>query len=102
MADSGALRQRRYKAHKANDHRLCRHLRQMPPIGDVAARDPGDLDPVAELQALAGRLEAAHIVDPGNVGVARELRLTLAALMGLPSEDEPDPLAELWASMPPS
>jgi hypothetical protein len=37
-----------------------------------------------------------------DTAIARELRLTLQALMGLPSEAEPDPLAELWASLPPS
>jgi hypothetical protein len=103
MADSGALRQRRYKAHKRGDHRYCRHLREMPAVEMLAPADPGELDPVAELRALAGRLAAAYDTDRGNTAVARELRLTLSALIGLPGAgDEPDPLDELRALMGPS
>jgi hypothetical protein len=102
MADSGAVRQRRYKAHKRGDHRYCRHLREMPVV-EVVARDPGELDPVAELRALAGRLAAAYDTDRGNTAIARELRLTLSALIGLPGAgDEPDPLADLLGSLGPS
>jgi hypothetical protein len=72
------------------------------PVVEVVAPDPGELDPVAELRALAGRLAAAYDADRHNTAIARELRLTLAALMGLRGGDEPDPLAELWASLPPS
>ena len=43
-------------------------------------------DPRASLEALASRLEGAHVADPGNAMVARELRLALAALAG----DDPD------------
>ena len=68
----------------------------------LAPADPGELDPVAEMRALAGRLAAAYDTARHNTAIARELRLTLQALMGLPSEAEPDPLAELWASLPPS
>jgi hypothetical protein len=65
MADSGAVRQRRYKAHKRGDHRYCRHLREMPAVEMLAPADPGELDPVAELRALAGRLAAAYDTDRG-------------------------------------
>jgi hypothetical protein len=104
MADSGAVRQRRYKAHRAGDHRYCRHLREMPPPGHAyTADDPGELDPVAALRELAGRLAGAYDADRGNASIARELRLTLSALIGLPdAEGEDDPLAELFASLPPS
>jgi hypothetical protein len=40
------------------------------------------VDPRASLERLCARLEAAHETDPGNALVARELRMTLAALMG--------------------
>jgi hypothetical protein len=73
VADSGALRQRRYKAHLRGDHHLCRHLREVPVV-EVQAPDPGELDPVAELRALAGRLAAAYDTDRGNTAIARELR----------------------------
>jgi hypothetical protein len=103
MADSGAVRQRRYKAHKRGDHRYCRHLREMPAVEMLAPAGPGELDPVAELQALAGRLAAAYDTDRGNTAIARELRLTLSALIGLPGAgDEPDPLADLLGSLGPS
>lgn len=36
------------------------------------------------LERLAARLEAVHALDPGNAAVARELRLTVAALSGDP------------------
>jgi hypothetical protein len=59
-------------------------------VGDVGVSmltpDPGMLDPVAELRALAGRLAATYSTDRGNTAIARELRLTLQALMGLPDE----------------
>jgi hypothetical protein len=72
------------------------------PAAEMVARDPGELDPVAELRALAGRLAAAYDADRHSTALARELRLTLAALMALPGGDEPDLLAGLWASLPPS
>jgi hypothetical protein len=98
MADSGALRQRRYKAHSQGDHRLRRHAPlslAVVPAGD----EPGPVDPVARLRALAARLEGVHRAEPGNVPAARELRLTLAALMALPGEEPADPLDELRAMM---
>lgn len=103
MADSDAVRSARYRRHRQNDHSMCKHLRNMPVPAPEIRNGIADLDPVAELRNLADRLETAHIADPANVGVARELRLTLSALMGLPGGGvEDDPLAELWASMPPS
>jgi hypothetical protein len=62
----------------------------------------GDLDPLVAMRELAGRLAQAHAEDRGNAPIARELRLTLSALIGLPAAtDEDDPLAELMASLPP-
>lgn len=103
MADSGAVRQRRYKAHRAGDHRYCRHLREAPVMAGVPSPDPGELDPVVALRELAGRLAGAYDADRGNAAIARELRLALSALIGLSAAgDEDDPLAELFASLLPS
>ena len=60
----------------------------------------GELDPQAELEALAGRLAAAHQADPRNGVLARELRQSLALLLELAEGSQPvDPLAELRAMM---
>jgi hypothetical protein len=94
MADSNALRQRRKRSHAAGDHSPCRHR------GVLAAVEAGPgawFDAGGEMTRLAGWLEAAHIADPGNAAIARELRLTLLALAGQ-KPDEGDPvLAELMA-----
>jgi hypothetical protein len=73
----------------------------MPVAEMLAPADPGVLDPVVALRELAGRLAGAYEADRGNTAIARELRLTLQALMGLPHEDQDDPLAELLADLGP-
>jgi hypothetical protein len=104
MADSDALRAQRYRRHRQGDHSICRH-RLVPGLGSPLAPVPdirpagAEFDPVAELRALADRLTEAYQPDRGNAAIARELRLTLQSLMGLPAE-ELDPLAELRAMMP--
>ena len=88
MADSTALRVRRSRAHKAGDHSLCRRCSVVrgeaaPPqaVPSLPRSSAGtDLDPVAEMRALAGRLAAAHEAEPANALLARELRMTLAEL----------------------
>jgi hypothetical protein len=82
VADSGALRQQRYKHHRAGDHHLCRHPVRpgLAPFPPSPQRD-GDLDPETELRRLAGRLTAAHEHDPSNAAIARELRVTLQVLI---------------------
>jgi hypothetical protein len=97
MADSGAVRQARYKAHKAGDHHLCRHLRDFParPSADVVDPDPGELDPVGEMRNLGARLAGAYAADPGNAALARELRSTLVVLAGMVPDDGDDLLAEI-------
>ena len=97
MADSGALRSRRSRAHRAGDHHLCRHDARSEPLA-FPAGDDSPVDTRVSLEALARRLEAAHTADPGNAAVARELRATLLAL-GTPVEaaSDDDPLAELRA-----
>jgi hypothetical protein len=87
VADSGALRQRRSAAHKAGDHRLCNPARcphasavaRLHPVPPVPG--PDAVDAMEGLTALARRLQAAHEAEPGNALLARELRMTLQALL---------------------
>jgi hypothetical protein len=85
LADSGALRARRARLHKAGDHSLCRRcdgrsaVAVLPAAG--AAGDTG-VDPGVALGRLAARLEAAHEADPADAAVARVLKDTLLALRG--------------------
>jgi len=99
LADSGALRAKRARRHKAGDHSLCRHGAAVtvpvegqdgpPPVAPVT-------DPIGELRRLGGRLRAAHVADPGNALIARELRMTLQALTGGKSDGD-DELEALFA-----
>ena len=110
MADSGALRQRRHKLHSGGDHSLCKpgcgRNREVPAarprITVIPGSSAGDREPVARLLALADRLEQAHIDDPANSAVAKELRVTLQALAGggggRPAEDLVDRLRREWES----
>ena len=96
MADSSALRSRRSRAHAAGDHSLCRRsaaCASLVPAGPVRDAAPC-ADTAGALARLAGRLEAAHVADPGNALVARELRACLLALPA-PGDGEDDPLEEL-------
>ena len=81
MADSGALRVRRAKAHKAGDHSLCVRCAAVRPV----TADPEGVAPVsdaeAELRQLAGLLAVAYRAQPENALLARELRMTLQALL---------------------
>ena len=91
MADSAALRMRRSRAHKSGDHSLCRRcpdariegrasqaVTLLPPLPAAP-----DLDPVAEMRALAARQVAAHEADPSNALLGRELRMTLREMIGI-------------------
>lgn len=95
MADSGALRARRSRAHKSGDHSLCRHD-AVQRLAEVPAGDDARVDRARALNALAARLEAAHAADPGNSRLAAVLK---DVLLALPAEAEPgdDPLADLRA-----
>ena len=95
--DSGAVRQQRYKRHKAGDHSLCRRCDARAAPVPLAAAGDMPVDARASLESLARRLEAAHEADPGNAAVARELRATLLALPDGAAEGDDDPLAELRA-----
>jgi hypothetical protein len=87
MADSEALRSRRKRAHAANDHSLCRRCTPVRaavpvlPAGQVSDAETG-------LRQLAARLTSAHEADPANAMVARELRMTLQALMPKAAADD--------------
>jgi hypothetical protein len=87
MADSGALRQRRSKAHKAGDHSLCGRrcsaaTRTSPGLTVLPAPVAvPELDPAAEMRRLAARMAAAHEADPSNAVLGAELRKTLLELM---------------------
>jgi hypothetical protein len=63
----------------------------------VAPAQPaeGAVDPAAELEGLARRLAVAHVADPGNAALARELRITLQALAAAEPDGVDDPLEEL-------
>ena len=81
MADSGALRVRRSRMHKAGDHSLCVRcavIRADMPVPEGVAPVA---DAEAELRALAGTLAVAYRAQPDNALLARELRMTLQALL---------------------
>ena len=87
MADSDALRARRKRAHAAGDHSLCKRCPsvQIDPEGqEIPADDTG------KLRWLAASLAEAYRADPGNALLARELRMTLQALMGRSSPGDSD------------
>jgi hypothetical protein len=88
MADSGAIRQRRSKAHKAGDHSLCGSRCSAAPrrspflLAVVPPSVPApEFDAAAEMRALAARMAEAHRADPSNAILGAELRKTLAELM---------------------
>ena len=104
MADSGALRVRRSRAHKAGDHSLCRRCAavrgtQIPSRGPVLVPDGPAFDPAAELRALAARMAEAHREDPSNAILGAELRKTLVELIGKRAEKPDDDLAGLFGAL---
>ena len=101
MPDSGALRQRRSKAHKSGDHSLCRrNCSAAARLRAVPAPPPGEtVDAREGLHSLAATLQSAHQADPANAPLARELRMTLQAILDAdrkPAAD--DELAGLFAA----
>jgi hypothetical protein len=87
LADSGALRVRRARAHAAGDHSLCRRCPAVTgaaPQAVTALPSPvpgAHLDPVAELRQLAAEALAAYRADTANAILLRECRATLALLL---------------------
>ena len=98
LPDSGALRVRRSRAHKAGDHSLCRRC---VVLRAEAAGEGQEIpaDDTAKMRWLAGTLAQAYQADPGNALLARELRMTLQALLGRGDgpEGRDDELAGLFA-----
>lgn len=88
LAESGAERTRRWRSHKAGDHSLCKHrggARDTSPGGADGPPAPSTAIPAgdkARLGWLATTLAQAYRDDPGNALLARELRMTLQALLG--------------------
>jgi hypothetical protein len=83
MADSGAVRTRRWKLHRAGNHSECRDcdaLRGARPGLAPTAVPEGAVDAQASLEAQARRLEAACEREQGNAALEKELRATLLAL----------------------
>jgi hypothetical protein len=101
MADSGAVRQARHEHHKRGDHSLCKPGRcssaadRLPPLVIVPAA--GELDPRAELEALARRLIGVTEADPQNTAAARALVDVLRAIPPLP--EDLDPVERLQAEV---
>ena len=101
MADSGALRARRARRHRAGDHSLCTRcaaIRGGP--GGLEGQEGPEIpaDSVDKLRWLAEGLARAYAADPGNALLARELRLTLAALMPQGGGSDGD-LSDLFAEL---
>ena len=100
MADDGATRTRRWKAHKQGLHHLCGPRCDASNVA-VVAPVPGDLpdgpvDVDAALERQVRRLEAACEANPGNATLERELRASLLALRG-PGKTADDEFAEFDA-----
>lgn len=107
MPDSGSLRVRRHRQHKAGNHALCK-----PGCGGITkvpATSPGiqpdraasgeNLDPLKAMAALAVQLEAACAANPADAVLAREYRLTLMELAKGGDRDRPDPFADILAEL---
>jgi hypothetical protein len=108
LADAPALRMRRSRAHKAGDHSLCRRCPVVlgrPPAADgregreipEAPEIPGD--DAGQMRWLAKQLAAAYSADPGNALLARELRMTLQALMPKGRDPVDDELADFFGAL---
>jgi len=101
LADSGALRVRRSRAHKAGDHSLCRNcaaLKLAAPV--IAAPAAGEVtDATAEMRQLAYRMAEAHRNDPGNAILGAELRKTLLELMPKAKQDADADLTGLFGAL---
>jgi hypothetical protein len=100
LADSGALRVRRSRAHKAGDHSLCRNCAALKLAAPVVAAVPGEVtDARAELRQLAARMAEAHRADPGNAILGAELRKTLLELMPKGKQDADADLTGLFGAL---
>ena len=107
MADSGALRVRRARAHKAGDHSLCRRCAAVRAEGGpldavTSLPDPPaapEFDAKAEMRELAARMVSAHCADPSNAILGAELRKTLLELMPKDSGNADADLTGLFGAL---
>jgi hypothetical protein len=107
MADSGSLRVRRHRQHKAGNHALCRPgcggktqgRRTSAEIRQDSVDSGEILEPQAAMADLAKQLRAACEANPGDAVLAREYRLTLMELAKGGDRDGPDPFAEIVAQL---
>jgi hypothetical protein len=103
MADDGATRTRRWKAHKQGDHHLCgpRCAALSAPAAVFVPGDAGEgpVDAQAALQRQARRLEAACDAEPGNAALERVLKDTLLALGATPGKADDGELAAFLAAI---
>jgi hypothetical protein len=102
VADSGALRVRRSRAHKAGDHSLCRgSCATLSLAAPAAVADAPDevTDARAEMRQLAYRMAEAHRADPGNAILGAELRKTLLELMPKGKQDADADLTGLFGAL---
>jgi hypothetical protein len=103
MADDGATRTRRWKAHKQGDHHLCgaRCAALRAPVTVLVPGDAGDgpVDAQAALQRQARRLEAACEAEPGNAALETTLTATLLALGATPGKADDGELAAFLAAI---
>jgi hypothetical protein len=97
LADSGALRVRRSRAHKAGDHSLCRNCAALKLAAPVAVGEVTDA--ASELRQLAARMAEAHRADPGNAILGAELRKTLLELMPKGKQDADADLTGLFGAL---
>ena len=107
MADSGSLRVRRHRQHKAGNHALCRPgcggktqvPAGLPGLREVSGGSAGNLEPLAAMADLAVQLRLACEANPADAVLAREYRLTLMELAKGGDRDGPDPFAEIVAQL---
>jgi hypothetical protein len=97
LPDSGALRVRRSRAHKAGDHSLCRNCAALKLAAPATAGEVTDAK--AELRQLAYRMAEAHRADPGNAILGAELRKTLLELMPKGKQDADADLTGLFGAL---
>src|SRR5262252_2641678 len=107
MADSGSLRVKRHRQHRAGNHSLCRpgcggitRAPVTPARNAGVAGDQGKIaDPMVAMSELAAQLKVACEANPADAVLAREYRLTLVELAKGSDGDGKDPFAELLAEL---
>src|SRR5690348_8885004 len=93
---------RRARRHAKGDHSLCKRCAAVRGAGgrpslQLVAPPARVADPVAELRQLAAELAEDYRADRGNALLAKELRMTLQALMPSKAGSSDDDLNALFA-----